>query len=130
MKTYTEFKKSQEIVSESLIQNWNDEKFDGNDPSTIQVHNQGVGGVNSLQNMRKRVIQVLEDCLEKAKMAEKRNDLAYFEFNYILGLVDPKSVGGILIPYLKNHQIAMEELEEKRKKGGKIANKIPKNLIK
>jgi hypothetical protein len=129
MKTYTQYKQSQEIVSESLVQNWEDEKFDASKPETVQVHNQGVGGVMSLHSMRKRVIQILEDCLEKAKMAEKKNELAHFEFNYILSLLDPKSSSGVLLPYLKNHQAAVEELEEKRKKGGKFANKIPKNLI-
>lgn len=129
MKSYTDYKKSQEIIEESLVQNWNDEKFDASKPETVQVHNQGVGGVNSLQGMRKRIVQVLEECLEKAKTAESKNDLAYFEIQSILGLVDPKSMGGVLIPYLKNHQAAMEELEEKRKKGGKFSSKIPKGLI-
>jgi regulator of sirC expression with transglutaminase-like and TPR domain len=129
MKTYTDYKKSQEIVQESLVQNWNDEKFDASKPDTVMVHNQGVGGVHSLQGMRKRVVQILEDCLEKAKMAESKNDLAYFEYKQILSLLDPKSMSGVLIPYLKNHQAAIEELEEKRKKGGKLANRIPKDLL-
>ena len=128
MKSYTEYKKSQELIEESLIQSWNDEKFNGSKPETVQVHNQGVGGVQSLQGMRKRVVSLLEECLEYARNAEKSNDRAFYNFRNILALVDPKSVSGVLIPYLKNHQAAMEELEEKRKKGGKFSAKIPKNL--
>jgi hypothetical protein len=128
MKSYKEHKKSQEIISESLVQNWNDPNFDASKPETVQVHNQGVGGVHSLQGMRKRVVQILEECLEKAKMAEKNNDLAHFEYRGILGLVDPKSMGGVLIPYLKNHQAAVEEMEVKRQQGGEFSKKIPKGL--
>lgn len=128
MKTYSTHKKSQEIIEESLVQNWNEDSFDASKPETIQVHNQGVGGVNSLQGMRKRVVAVLEECLEKAKAAEKNNTHAYSYYRQILGLLDPKSTAGVMLPYLQNHQKAVEELEDKRKKGGKFANKIPKNL--
>jgi len=129
MKTYTEYKKSQEIIEESLVQNWNDDKFDASKPDTVQVYNEGVGGVQSLQGMRNKVVSVLEECLKRAKAAQKDNSGAYSDFKQILALVDPKAATGILIPYLKNHQTAIEELEEKRKKGGKFANKIPKNII-
>jgi hypothetical protein len=128
MKSYTQLKESQIIIEESLIQNWSDEKFDASKPETVQVHNQGVGGVNSLQGMRKRIVSILEDCLERARDAEKNNDRAFYDIRNILGLVDPKALSGVLIPYLKNHQAAMLELEEKRKKGGKLSSKIPKNL--
>jgi len=37
-------------------------------------------------------------------------------------------MGGVLIPYLKNHQAAVEEMEVKRQQGGEFSKKIPKGL--
>ena len=123
MKTYNEY------LNEGVLQNIKDSDFNGGDPESIQVHNQGVGGVQSLQGMRKRIVQLLEQMLKSAKSAEKNHSLAHYNIQQVLNLANPKSTGGVLLKYLENHQKAVEELEQLRKKGGKGAGKtVPKNL--
>jgi len=124
MKSFDEF------VNESLIQNIKDPGFNGSDPKAIEVHNQGVGGVRTLQGHRDQIVKLLEQMLKDAKMAQKNHKLAHFSLAKVLSLADPQSLGGVLLPYLKNHQTAVEELESLRRRGGRGAGKtIPKGLV-
>ena len=124
MKSFDEF------VNESLIQNIKDPGFNGSDPKAIEVHNQGVGGVRTLQGHRDQIVKLLEQMLKDAKMAQKNHKLAHFSLGKVLSLVDPESLGGVLLPYLRNHQTAVEELESLRRRGGRGAGKtIPKGLV-
>lgn len=117
-------------ISENLIQNIDSADFDGADPSKIDVHNQGVGGVHTLQGMRTRIVKLLEEMLKDAKMAEKNHKLAHFSLSKVQGLADPTKMGGVFLKYLENHQAAVEELESIRRRGGSGKGKtIPKGLI-
>lgn len=128
MKRYKEFVK--ESFVQNVVQNDKDPKFDGADPSSIEIHNRGIGGVNSLQGHRDQIVKLLEQMLADAKMAQKNHKLAYYSVSKILSLADDDRMTGVLLTYLKNHQKAVEELEEIRKKGGSGAGKsIPKGLI-
>jgi hypothetical protein len=119
-----------EIIEENVIQNIQSEDFDGADPDTIEVHNAGVGGVRTLQQHRTKIVKLLEEMLKSAKMAEKNHKLSYYNIDKILGLVDPERLGGVFLPYLRNHQAAVEELENLRKRGGSGKGKtVPKGLL-
>jgi len=114
----------------NIVQNFKDPGFDGSDPETIQVHNQGVGGVRSLQGHRDQIVRLLEVMLKDAKMAQKNHKLAHFKIGQVLALADPEALGGVLLRYLKNHQMAVEELEKTRRKGGSGSGRtIPKGLV-
>lgn len=124
MKSFDEF------VNESILQNIKDPGFNGSDPKSVEVHNQGVGGVRTLQGHRDQIVRLLEQMLKDAKMAQKNHKLAHFKIGQILSLVDPESLGGVLLPYLRNHQEAVEELEKLRKRGGRGAGRtVPKGLV-
>jgi len=124
MKSFDEF------VNESLIQNIKDPGFNGSDPKAIEVHNQGVGGVRTLQGHRDQIVKLLEQMLKDAKMAEKNHKNAYYNIDKILGLANPERMGGVFLPYLKNHQIAIEELENLRKRGGSGKGRtVPRGLL-
>jgi hypothetical protein len=119
-----------EIIEENVIQNVQAEDFDGADPDTIEVHNAGVGGVRTLQQHRTKIVKLLEEMLKSAKMAEKKHKLSYYSVDKILSLVDPERLGGVFLPYLRNHQAAVEELENLRKRGGSGKGKtVPKGLL-
>jgi hypothetical protein len=119
-----------EIIEENVIQNIQAEDFNGADPDTIEVHNAGVGGVRTLQQHRTKIVKLLEQMLKDAKMAEKNHKLSYYSVDKILGLVDPERLGGVFLPYLRNHQAAVEELENLRKRGGSGKGKtVPKGLL-
>lgn len=119
-----------EFINESVINNIKDPGFDGADPSKIDVYNQGIGGVRSLQGHRDHIVRLLEDMLKSAKSAQKNHKMAHWHIQKILNLTDPESIGGVLLHYLRNHQAAVEELEQIRKRGGSGAGKtIPKGLI-
>jgi hypothetical protein len=121
---------NQEPINEGVIQNTMDPKFNGSDPKTIEVHNQGVGGISTLQGHRDRIVGLLEEMLKSAKMAQKNHKLAHFSIEKIISLADPQKMGGVLLPYLKNHQAAVEELESMRKRGGSGAGRtVPKGLV-
>jgi hypothetical protein len=125
MKSFDEF-----LNENNIIQNLKDPSFDGSDPSSIQVHNQGVGGVRSLQGHREQIVRLLEEMLKQAKMAEKNHKLAHFNIGKILNLADPESLGGVFLRYLKNHQMAVEELEQARRRGGSGPGRtVPKGLV-
>ena len=129
LKKYDYIVESEEL-NEGVIQNINDPEFDGSDPKTIQVHNQGVGGVHSLQGMRSRIVSLLEQMLQDAKMAEKNHKLAHYSISKVQSIADPTKMSGVFLKYIENHQAAVEELEEIRRKGGSGAGKsIPKGLI-
>jgi len=128
MKSYKDF--ISESFVQSVVQNDKDPNFDGSDPSTIEIHNQGIGGVNSLQGHRDQIVRMLEQMLSDAKMAQKNHKLAHYSISKILSLADDDRMTGVFLTYLKNHQKAIEELEEIRRKGGSGAGKsIPKGLI-
>lgn len=130
MEKYDYIVESEDVLEEGVIQNLNSDDFDGADPKTIDVHNQGVGGVRSLQGHRDQVVRLLEEMLKEAKKAQKNHKMAHWHIDKVLGLADPQKMGGVLLPYLKNHQAAVEELESIRKRGGSGKNKtIPKGLI-
>ena len=119
-----------EAIEENVIQNIQAEDFDGSDPSTIEIHNAGIGGVRTLQQHRTKIVKLLEEMLKSAKMAERNHKLSYFSVDKILSLVDPERLGGVFLPYLKNHQTAVEELEDLRKRGGSGKGKtVPKGLL-
>jgi len=119
-----------EIIEENVIQNIQAEDFDGADPNTIEVHNTGVGGVRTLQQHREKIVKLLEQMLKDAKMAEKNHKLAYYSTDNILNKVDPERLGGVFLPYLRNHQAAVEELEDLRKRGGSGKGKtVPRGLL-
>ena len=119
-----------EIVIENLIQNLKSDDFDGSNPDTIEVWNQGVGGTRSLQLHRKRIVQLLEQMLKDAKMAEKSHKNAYYSIDKILMLADDSRLGGVFMTYLKNHQDAVMELESLRKRGGSGKGKtVPRGLV-
>lgn len=119
-----------EVIEENVIQNIQSEEFDGSNPDTIEVHNAGVGGVRTLQQHRTKIVQLLEQMLKEAKMAEKNHKLAYYNVGNILSLADPQRLGGVFLPYLRNHQAAVEELENLRKRGGSGKGKtVPKGLL-
>ena len=125
MKSFEDF-----LNESNLIQNVKDPNFKGSDPNTIEVHNQGVGGVRTLQGHRDQIVKILEEMLKHAKMAQKNHSMAHFHIGNALALADPKAMGGVLLPYLKNHQTAIEELESLRKRGGSGPGRtIPKGLI-
>lgn len=124
MKSFNEF------VNESLIQNIKDPGFDGSDPKSIEVHNQGVGGVRTLQGHRDQIVKILEQMLKEAKKAQKNHSMAHWHLDSVLSLADPQRMGGVLLPYLKNHQTAVEELESLRRRGGSGPGRtIPKGLV-
>jgi hypothetical protein len=124
MKSFNEF------VNEGIVNNIKDPRFDGSDPSSIEIHNQGIGGVNSLQGHRDQIVRLLEQMLTDAKMAQKNHKLAHYSIGKVLSLADDDRVTGVLLTYLKNHQTAVEELESVRKRGGSGPGKtIPKGLI-
>jgi len=119
-----------EIVIENLIQNLKSDDFDGSNPDTIEVWNQGVGGTRSLQLHRRRIVTLLEQMLKDAKSAEKSHKNAYYSIEKILGLVDETRLGGVFMTYLKNHQAAVMELESLRKRGGSGKGKtVPRGLV-
>jgi len=119
-----------EIIEENVIQNIQAEDFDGANPDTIEVHNTGVGGVRTLQQHRTKIVKLLEQMLKDAKMAEKNHKLAYYSTDNILNKVDPERLGGVFLPYLRNHQAAVEELEDLRKRGGSGKGKtVPRGLL-
>jgi hypothetical protein len=125
MKSFEDF-----LNENNLIQNKIDPSFDGNDPKTIEVHNQDVGGVRSLQGHRDQIVKILEEMLKHAKSAQGNHKMAHYHIGNVLALTDPKAMGGVLLPYLKNHQAAVEELESLRRKGGKGPGRtVPKGLI-
>jgi hypothetical protein len=124
MKSFTEF------VNEGLINNLKDPQFNGSDPSSIEIYNQGVGGVRSLQGHRDHIVNLLEEMLKEAKSAQKNHKMAHWHIGKILSLADPEKMSGVFLSYLRNHQAAIEELENTRKKGGSGPGKtIPKGLI-
>jgi hypothetical protein len=128
MKSYKDF--ISESFVQNVVQNDKDPNFDGADPSSIEIHNRGIGGVNSLQGHRDQIVRLLEQMLADAKMAQKNHKLAHYSIAKILSLADPDRITGVLLTYLKNHQTAIEELEAIRRKGGSGAGKsIPKGLI-
>lgn len=130
LKKYDYVVESEEVLEEGVIQNLNSDEFDGADPKTIEVHNQRVGGVRTLQGHRDQVVRILEEMLKEAKKAQKNHKMAHWHIEKVLNLSDPQKMGGVLLPYLKNHQSAIEELESIRKRGGSGKNKtIPKGLI-
>lgn len=117
-------------VNEGVIQNLDSAEFNGADPKTIEVHNQGVGGVHSLQGMRTHIVKLLEQMLKDAKMAEKNHELAHYSISKIQSIADPTKMGGVFLKYIENHQKAVEELENTRKRGGSGKGRtIPKGLI-
>ncbi len=119
-----------EFVDEGLINNLKDPRFDGSNPSSIEVHNQGIGGVRSLQGHRDHIVKLLEEMLKEAKFAQKNHKMAHWHIGKILDLANPEKMTGVLLPYLRNHQVVIEELENARKKGGSGPGKtIPKGLI-
>lgn len=123
-------KSFKEFVNEGVINNTKDPRFDGNEPSTIEVYNQGVGGVRSLQGHRDHIVNLLEEMLKEAKSAQKNHKMAHWHIQKILNLADPDKMAGVFLTYLRNHQAAVEELETIRKKGGSGPGKtIPKGLI-
>lgn len=128
MKSYKDF--ISESFVQNIVQNDKDPNFDGSDPSSIEIHNRGIGGVNSLQGHRDQIVRILEQMLSDAKMAQKNHKLAHYSIGKILSLADDDRMTGVLLTYLKNHQQAIEELEAIRRKGGSGAGKsIPKGLI-
>lgn len=117
-------------LQEGVIQNANSPQFDGGDPTKIQVHNAGVGGVNSLQGHRDQIVRILEEMLKSAQAAQKDHNVAHFSINRVINLADPRRASGVLMTYLENHQKAVEELEAMRRKGGAGAGRtVPKGLI-
>lgn len=129
IKSMNEFLNENDI-NENLIQNKKDISFDGSDPETIDIYNIGIGGVRSLQDHRNHIVKLLEQMLKDAKTAQKNHKLAHYSIGKIINLVDPEKIGGVLLPYLKNHQAAIEELELMRKRGGGGKGKtVPKGLI-
>jgi hypothetical protein len=120
----------EEFVNEGLISNIKDPQFNGSDPLSIDIYNQGVGGVRSLQGHRDYIVKLLEEMLKNAKSAQKNHKLAHWYIGKVLNLVDPERMTGVFLSYLRNHQSAIEELENARKKGGSGPGKtIPKGLI-
>ncbi len=119
-----------DFINESVINNLKDPRFNGSDPSSIEVYNQGVGGVRSLQGHRDHIVKLLEEMLKEAKSAQKNHKMAHWHIDKILSLADPQKMGGVFLSYLKNHQSAVQELESTRKRGGAGPGKtIPKGLI-
>jgi hypothetical protein len=130
LKKYDIVVENNEIVENVVLQNINSEEFDGSDPKTIEVWNAGVGGVRTLQQHREQIVKMLEQMLKDAETAEKNHKIAHYSIEKILGLMDEARIGGVFLKYLKNHQAAVEELENMRKRGGSGKNKtIPKGLI-
>lgn len=128
MKSYKDF--ISESFVQNVVQNDKDPNFDGSNPSSIEIHNRGIGGVTSLQGHRDQIVKMLEKMLADAKMAQKNHKLAYYSIAQVLSLADDDRMTGVFLTYLKNHQKAIEELEEIRRKGGSGAGKsIPKGLI-
>lgn len=119
-----------EFLNESIINNIKDPRFDGSDPASIEVYNQGVGGVRSLQGHRNHIVGLLEKMLKEAKSAQKNHKMAHWHIQKILNLADSDLMSGVFLHYLRNHQAAVEELESVRKRGGSGPGKtIPKGLI-
>lgn len=124
MKSFDEF------VNESLIQNIKDPGFDGSDPKAVEIHNRGVGGVRTLQGHRDQIVRILEDMLKNAKKAQKDHKMAHWHLDKVLQFADPQKLGGVLLPYLRNHQEGIEELEALRRRGGSGPGRtVPKGLI-
>jgi hypothetical protein len=124
MKSFNEF------VNEGIVNNIKDPRFDGSDPSSIEVYNQGVGGVRSLQGHRNHIVNLLEEMLKEAKFAQKNHKMAHWHIQKIINLADPDKMAGVFLHYLRNHQAAIEELESVRKRGGSGPGKtIPRGLI-
>lgn len=118
----------EDYITESYIQNLKEPNFDASNPDKIEIYNQGVGGVRSLKQHRKSIVNMLEKMLKHAKKAEKDHRNSYDEIDKILSIADPDKMSGVFLYYLRNHQSAIEELENKRKRGGSgNINTIPKN---
>jgi len=133
-KKYNDFINEDQVdemeIMENLIQNVKSDEFDGSDPNTIEVWNQGIGGTRSLQLHRKQIVKLLEKMLDEAKSAEKSHKNAYYSIDNILSLADESRLGGVFMKYLKNHQEAVMELESLRKRGGSGKGKtVPRGLI-
>ena len=127
---YNYIVESEMIEENYIVQNIKSEDFDGADPDTIEVWNAGIGGVRTLQQHREKTVRILEQMLKDAKTAEKNHKLAYYNTDKILSLADPERLGGVFLLYLKNHQTAVEELENLRKRGGSGKGKtVPRGLL-
>lgn len=125
-----ESENNDELFESGLIQNLSSDDFDGADPKKIEIWNQGVGGTRTLQGHRKRIVEMLEEMLKNAKMAEKNHKSAHWSIEKIVLLADPSRMGGVFLKYLINHQDAIMELESLRKRGGSGKGRtIPRGLI-
>ncbi len=56
--------------------------------------------------------------------------MAHWHLDKVLQFADPQKMGGVLLPYLNNHQTAIEEVESLRRRGGSGSGRtVPKGLV-
>ena len=97
------------------------EKFDPVDP---EVHIVGFGTM-ARSALRKEIVTRLEGALNTAKSAAAGSDTSYDSYKSLEGVLEDK---GVLMQQIKAEQEIAEELEELRKKGGRRAQPISKQL--
>ena len=97
------------------------EKFDPVDP---EVHIIGFGTM-ARSALRKEIVTRLEGALNTAKSAAAGSDTSYDSYKSLEGVLEDK---GVLMQQIKAEQEIANELEGLRKKGGRRAIPIPKQL--
>tara|TARA_Y100000592_G_scaffold78815_1_gene124064 strand:- start:124 stop:522 length:399 start_codon:yes stop_codon:yes gene_type:complete len=97
------------------------EKFDPVDP---EVHIIGFGTM-ARSALRKEIVTRLEGALNTAKSAAAGTDTSYESYKSLEGVLEDK---GVLMQQIKAEQEIANELEGLRKKGGRRAIPIPKQL--
>ena len=97
------------------------EKFDPVDPG---VHIVGFGTM-SRSSLRNEIVTRLEGALNTAKSAAAGSKSSYDSYKSLEGVLEDK---GVLMQQIKAEQEIAEELEELRKKGGRRAQPISKQL--
>ena len=97
------------------------EKFDPVDP---EIHIVGFGTM-ARSALRKEIVTRLEGALNTAKSAAAGTNTSYDSYKSLEGVLEDK---GVLMQQIKAEQEIAEELEELRKKGGRRAQPISKQL--
>ena len=97
------------------------EKFDPVDP---EVHIVGFGTM-ARSALRKEIVTRLEGALNTAKSAAAGTETSYDSYKSLEGVLEDK---GVLMQQIKAEQEIANELEGLRKKGGRRAIPIPKQL--
>jgi hypothetical protein len=97
------------------------EKFDPVDP---EVHIVGFGTM-ARSALRNEIVTRLEGALNTAKSAAAGSDTSYDSYKSLEGVLEDK---GVLMQQIKAEIEIANELDELRKKGGRRAQPIPKQL--